>query len=304
MSLSLENRVAVVTGAGRGLGKAVAIGLAQLGAKVVVNDVGASLQGTGAETAPADDVVTHIKANGGQAIASYESVADFEASARIIDAAISNFGKIDILVNNAGTTAGDYIWQMDPDVFHRTVGVHLFGTYNCCRHATPIMRDAGYGRIVNIVSRGGLWGSMGASSYGAGKGGIFGFTNCISKDLKPYGITVNGVNPSAMLTRMVTEGAERARETGRDTTRMEKMLQMAQEPENAASVVQYLASEEAGWVTGHYFLVEKGSVGWFQPITVTKTAHKDGVFTPDDIAEILPRFDIPPLPARYGETTS
>ncbi len=303
MSLSLDNRVAVVTGAGRGLGRAVAIGLAQMGAKVVVNDLGVSLQGTGGEPGPADEVVAQIKAHGGKAVANYQTVADFDSAREIIGTAISHFGKIDILVNNAGNVAGAPIWELDPETFSNVVGVHLFGTFNCTRHACVFMKDQGYGRIVNIVSRGGLWGSAGAAPYGAGKGGIFGFTNVVSKDLKPFGITVNGVNPSAMLTRMVTMGAERAREMGRDTSRMDKMMAEAQEPENVAALVQYLCSDEAGWVTGQYFLIEKGSVGWFQPLTVTKSSHKEGRWTPEELAAVLPKFDIPPLPTRYGETS-
>lgn len=299
MSLNLDNRVAVVTGGGRGIGRAVALKLAEMGASVVVNDLGVTTEGTGSDAAPANEVANEIKANGGKAVANLDSVSDFDAAGRIIGTAIKEFGKIDILVNNAGTTAGAPIHELDPEIFASVVGVHLFGTFNCTRHAAGPMKEQGYGRIVNMVSRAGLWGSPGAAPYGAGKGGIFGFTNVVCRDLAPFGITVNGVNPAAALTRMVTESIDRAKERGLDADRAERMLSVAQEPEDVAVMVAFLCTEEAGTINGQYFFVQGGSVGLFQPLTVTKTAFKDGRWTPDELAQVIPKFEIPELRELY-----
>ncbi|MEE9286090.1 MAG: SDR family NAD(P)-dependent oxidoreductase [Dehalococcoidia bacterium] len=299
MSLSLDNRVAVVTGAGRGIGRAVAMKLAEMGASVVVNDLGVTIEGAGMDASPANQVTNEIKANGGKAVANHDSVADFESAKRIIETAVNQFGKIDILVNNAGTTAGAPIYELDPKTFASVVGVHLFGTFNCTRHACVYMKDQGWGRIVNMVSRAGLWGSPGAAPYGSGKGGIFGFTNVVCRDLAPFGITVNGVNPAAALTRMVTESVDRAKERGLDAAQAERMLAVAQEPEDVAVVVAFLCTEEAGAINGQYFFVQGGSVGLFQPLTVTKTAFKDGRWTLEELAKVAPTFEIPELKALY-----
>ncbi len=177
MAIRLDGRAAVVTGAGRGLGKAIAIKLAEMGAKVVVNDIGSSVTGIGQDRRPADQVVAEITDKGGEAIASFDDVADFEAAGRMIEASVKNFGRIDILVNNAGIVFRAPIWEVTPADFKRVVDVHLFGTFNTTRHACVHMKNQGWGRIVNMVSRGGLWGSPGSVGYGSGKGGILGFTN-------------------------------------------------------------------------------------------------------------------------------
>ncbi|MBI3744035.1 MAG: SDR family NAD(P)-dependent oxidoreductase [Chloroflexi bacterium] len=294
----LNGRVAVVTGGGRGIGRATALTLAKMGAKVVVNDLGGSMDGVGKDIGPAQQVVNEIKANGGKAVANGDSVADYDAAKRIIDTAIKEFGKIDILVNNAGTTTGAPIWELDPKVFQAVVGVHVFGTFNCTRHAAPYMKDQKYGRIVNIVSRAGLWGSPGASPYAAGKGGIFGFTNSVCRDLLPFNVMVNGVNPSAAATRMVTTAIERAKERGMDPKAAERMLAVAQDPLDVAAVISFLSTEACN-ITGQYFFVQGGSLGLFQPLTVTKTAFKEGRWTAEELARVVPKFDIQPLRDLY-----
>jgi len=293
-NVSLEKRVAVVTGAGRGIGRAIALQLATMGASVVVNDLGVTTQGTGRDQTPAQQVVSEIKANGGRAVANFDNVADFDAAKRIIDTAVKSFGKIDILVNNAGTSAGAPIWELDKETFASVVGVHVFGTFNCTRHAVGYMKEQKWGRIVNFVSRAGLWGSPGAAPYGAGKGGIFGFTNVVSRDLAPFGITVNGVNPAATLTRMVTESLDRAKERGLDPSQAQRMLSVAQDPSDIAVVAAFLCTEAAADVTGQFFFVQGGSVGLFQPLTVTKSIIKDGHWTPEELAKAIPKFEIPP----------
>ena len=220
MAIDLTGQAAVVTGAGRGIGRAIAMTLAELGAGVVVNDLGApDVDGQAADTTPADEVVAEIAAAGGKAVASYDSVADFEGARRIVETAIEAFGRIDALVNNAGITGTAPLYELAPERFDAVVRVHTHGTFYCTRHASVHMKEQGYGRILNVVSRAGLIGASGAAAYGAGKGGIYGFTNVAARDLAPFGITVNAINPAAALTRMVTGAADRAR--ARASTRPE-----------------------------------------------------------------------------------
>ncbi len=299
MAGRLDGRVAVVTGSGRGIGRAIAHKLSEMGAAVVVNDLGSSTQGSGSDTSPADQVVSEIKAKGGKAIANYDNVADFEAARRIIETAVKGFGKIDILVNNAGTTAGAPIYELTPETFASVVGVHVFGTFNCTRHACTYMKNQKWGRIVNLVSRAGLIGSQGASPYGAGKGGIFGFTNVVSRDLAPFGITVNGVNPAAANTRMVTESMSRAKGVGADPAQVERMMRVVQDPENVAICAAALCTEEAANINGQYFFVQGGHVGLFQPLTITKHVYKDGKWSPQELAKAMGTMEIPPLSALY-----
>lgn len=300
MAIRLEGKAAVVTGAGRGLGKAIALQLAQMGAGVVVNDIGGSVTGTGHDRRPADEVVAEISDKGGKAVASYDNVADFDAAGRLIEASVTSFGRIDILVNNAGIVFRAPIWELDPADFRRVVDVHLFGTFNCTRHACVHMKRQGWGRIVNMVSRGGLWGSPGSSGYGAGKGGIFGLTNVIARDLAPFGITVNGVNPAAMTTRMVLDReANGGGSRGMESAALQRMLSVVQPPEDVAVVVSYLCSEEAAGINGQYFFVQGGHVGWFQPLTVAKSAYKDGRWTPEELAKAVPKMELPPLRSLY-----
>lgn len=280
----LDGRVAVVTGAGRGIGRATALKLAELGASVVVNDVGAGLDGTDADAAPASAVADEIRAAGGTAVANFDSVADFEAAGRIIQAAINAYGRIDILVNNAGILASAPIWEVSPELFSRVVGVHLFGTFNCTRHACVPMKEQGWGRIVNLVSRGGLVGAPGSVGYGSAKGGIYGLTNVVARDLAPFGINVNAVNPAATLTRMVAGSPGAAA--------------VAQEPEDVAVLIAFLCTD-AATVTGQTFLAQRGAVGWFPAFDPAKTLVKDGRWTVDELAAGLARLDIPPLPVLY-----
>ena len=299
MTDTLEGKVAVVTGAGRGIGRATAMTLAGMGAKVVVNDLGGSNEGTGADASPADETVSAINELGGEAVASHDSVADYEAAGRIIDAAVDNFGRLDILVNNAGISAGAPIDQLDPELFATVVGVHIFGTYNCTRHAVEHLKAQDAGRIVNIVSRAGLIGTAGSAAYAAGKGGIYGFTNAICRDLQPHGITVNNVNPAATVTRMVTGAIERARERGVDTSSAERMISVAQQPESVAAVIAFLCTDAASHITGQTFFAQGNSVGLFGPLEVRQTLVAEAGWTPESLAEAATRLQIPALEAIY-----
>ena len=191
----------MVTGAGRGIGRDIALCLAAEGAKVVVNDVGVTLGGAGTEEDPAAQVCKEIEAAGGSAVPNHDSVSDFEAAGRIIGAAVDNFGSIDIVVNNAGIVRDRTIVKMDEADYDAVIAVHQKGTFNTVRHAAPIMKDAGYGRIVNITSSAGLRGNFGQTNYGAAKAAIMGMTFVWALELGKYGITVNAVAPAGV-TRM------------------------------------------------------------------------------------------------------
>src|SRR2546421_10445890 len=235
----LEDRVAIVTGSGRGIGREFAKCLAAEGAKVVVNDVGASLSGEATEERPAVEVCKEIEAAGGAAVPSFDSVSDFEGAGRIVQTALDAFGKVDILVNNAGIIRDKTLLKMDESDFDAVIGVHLKGTFNCSRHAAALMREQEYGRIVNITSSAGLRGNFGQTNYGAAKAGIMGMTFVWALELGRYGITVNAVAPSGA-TRMTAglyerSGAEVAPE---------------QDPSLNAPLVAYLASERAAHVNG------------------------------------------------------
>jgi NAD(P)-dependent dehydrogenase (short-subunit alcohol dehydrogenase family) len=277
MTTSFTDRVAVVTGAGRGIGRATALALAARGAAVVVNDL---------DEAVAVEVVEEISRAGGKAAAVGASVADWASAEQIIGAAIDRFGRIDALINNAGYLTLKPIWDMDEASFEAEVRVHLFGTFFCTRHAVPHMMAQGYGRIVNVVSRAGLVGAANSSAYAAGKGGIFGFTNSIARDLVGTGVNVNAFNPAATATRLVFDN-----QTPEGAARMRNLTQ---DPAHVAAVAAYLASEACDF-SGQSFFVGPGAVGPFPPITPDRTAYKTGTWTPEELAEIMPRFEFPAL---------
>lgn len=202
--IRFDNRVAVVTGAGSGLGRAHALALAARGAKVVVNDPGTDVSGGGGDHGPADRVVAEIGAAGGLAVPSYLSVAGHESAQRIIQTAIDEFGRIDVLVNNAGILRDRTLAKMDPADFDLVVRVHLGGSAYCTRAALPFMQAQGYGRIVLTTSAAGLYGNFGQTNYAAAKLGLVGLMNALKHECERYAIRVNTIAPIAV-TRM-TEG--------------------------------------------------------------------------------------------------
>ncbi|MEM9177501.1 MAG: SDR family NAD(P)-dependent oxidoreductase [Myxococcota bacterium] len=292
MPQPLEGRVAIVTGAGRGIGRATALALAGCGARVVVNDLGGGLEGDGPDATPAARVAQEIRDEGGDATDNADSVAEWSGAQRIIETALDTWGRVDVLVNNAGLSATAPIWDHDPELFTRVVASHLHGTFFCLRAAAPHMKRAGYGRVVNVVSRAGLLGVPGQVAYGAGKGGVFGLTNVASRDLGEFGITVNAVNPAATETRMVTTAIDRFRADGPDGARMADGLQAAlQPPENIARLIAALCHEEAGRWNGEIFYLERDRVGLFDPLTVTQEARHAGEWTIDAFLRATGTFD-------------
>jgi NAD(P)-dependent dehydrogenase (short-subunit alcohol dehydrogenase family) len=267
----LEGRVAVVTGAGRGIGREIALCLASEGAAVVVNDLGSSLDGAGTAEDPAAETCGLIEKAGGRAEPSYESVSDFAAAGRIVDQALSSFGKVDVLVNNAGIVRDRTLLKMEEGDYDAVVAVHQKGTFNCTRHAAAHMKEAGYGRIVNITSSAGLRGNFGQTNYGAAKAAIMGMTFVWALELGRYGITVNAVAPAG-LTRM-TESLFGEGEAPPD-----------QNPALNAPLVAFLASEEASYVNGQVL----GRTGFaytiFQTPRQVAGMWRDGGWSPAEVA--------------------
>ena len=242
--LRFDNRVAVVTGAGRGLGRAYALLLASRGAKVVVNDAGGSLAGEGVDAGPAGQVVSEITAAGGQAVACSESVATREGGEAIIKTALENYGGIDILVHNAGNVRPGSLKEMTYEDFDAVLDVHLRGAFNVVRPAFPVMCQAGYGRIVLTSSIGGLYGNHGVANYAAAKAGVIGLSNVAALEGAADGVKCNVIVPAAV-TRMAA---------GIDTSAYPPMG-----PELVAPVVGWLANESCS-VSGEMFIALAGRV--------------------------------------------
>jgi len=298
--LRLDGKVAIVTGAGRGIGRATALLLARQGARVVVNDLGVASDGTGREAAPAESVAAEIRAGGGEAVANQDSVSDFESAGRIVSTALERFGAVDVLVNNAGVSTGGPIWELEPEVFARVVAGHVHGTYNCTRHVVEQMKARGWGRIVNLVSRAGLVGMPGTAAYAAGKGGVYAFTNVVSRDLAPFGITVNAVNPASTETRMVTEAIERFRRQGGEAERAAANLEsQLQGPDDVARVIAYLCSPAAAEVNGQVIFVRREEIAVYRPPSLGEPAIQAGGWTLEALADAVPKLGLVPLDKPY-----
>jgi NAD(P)-dependent dehydrogenase (short-subunit alcohol dehydrogenase family) len=268
MTSFLNGRVAIVTGAGRGIGREHALALAAHGARVVVNDLGTSGDGIGADETPAQEVVRTIKERGGEAVVNTDNVANFLGAKRMIDQAVETFGTLDILVNNAGILRDRVLVNMMEPEWDAVIEVHLKGTFAPSRHAAAYWRNKSkeidgpvHGRIINTSSVSGIYGNTGQTNYGAAKAGIAAFTVIAARELARYGVTVNAVAPQA-LTRM-TEGL-------RERTEEEKA---AMDPARVSPAIVWMASREADDFTGR--IVEAGSgilaiaEGWHRGPTAT-----------------------------------
>jgi NAD(P)-dependent dehydrogenase (short-subunit alcohol dehydrogenase family) len=288
----LKGKVAVVTGAGRGIGRAEALLLAAEGAKVVVNDPGANADGTGHDQGPADQVVAEIKAQGGAAVANYDSVATMAGGERIIQTALDAFGRLDILVNNAGILRDRMVFNMTEEEWDAVIAVHLKGHFTTTRFAAQIFRQQRGGRIINTSSESGL-GNMGQANYAAAKEGIIGFTRTVARDLGRYGVTCNAIRPRAgtrlTLSPELEEARRRAQAAGlRPAGAALQLAQLA--PEQVAPLVVYLATDEAGFVNGYDFLVGGGMVSLLsQPQEVRTIWTSQGTWTVDELAERFPQ---------------
>jgi NAD(P)-dependent dehydrogenase (short-subunit alcohol dehydrogenase family) len=243
----LDGRVAIVTGAGRGIGRSVALLLASEGASVVVNDLGVAMDGSGQDTGPAHDVVAAIAQDGGKAIGSGADISDFNAAEGLIGTALEQFGRLDVLVNVAGILRDRMVFNMTEQEWDDVIRVHLKGTFNTTRFAAAHWRslrdETAQNRIINFTSVSGLHGAPGQPNYAAAKMGIVGLTYSTAHSLAKYGVTVNAISPGAA-TRMTASIPTDRRRAGVPSPDDERS------PDNVAPIVAYLASERSGWITG------------------------------------------------------
>ncbi len=241
----LENRVCIVTGAGRGIGAAVARLLASEGAKVVVNDIGVNLDGSGGGQGPAEETVAEIRRDGGTASVNFGSVTDHAAAERLVHQAIQEYGKLDVLVNVAGILRDRMIFNMSEQEWDDVIAVHLKGTYNTCKFAAQYFHDTRGGdyRLINFTSVSGLHGAPGQPNYAAAKMGIVGLTYSCANALARYGVTANCISPGAA-TRMTESVPTERRRSPASADSQERA------PDNVAPAVAYLASTRSGWING------------------------------------------------------
>ena len=288
--LRYDGRVAVITGGGRGLGRAYALLLASRGAKVVVNDVGGSMFGEGFDAGPAQEVVEAIRAAGGEAVASTDSVGTAEGGKAIVDAAIQNFGRIDIVIHNAGISCRKSIKDISIEEFRNVLDVHLMGALYVAHPAFPLMCNAGYGRIILTSSIAGLYGDKNISAYGTGKAGLIGLTYALAHEGAAEGVHCNAIIPAA-----VTRLAE-----GRDTSAFPPMT-----PELVAPAVAWLAHESCE-LNGEMLISLAGRVarafvvetpGIYQPSwTIEEIAERmDAISKADD------ELRFPPFPSGFAD---
>ncbi len=284
-----EGRVVVITGAGGGIGREHALAFAREGAKVVVNDLGGSRDGTGGDAGPAQQVVDEIVAMGGEAVANTDDISSWDGAERLVKQAIDTYGTLHVLVNNAGILRDRMLANMTEAEWDAVITVHLKGTFAPTRHAVGYWRDQSKAgtpvdaRVINTSSSSGIFGNVGQSNYGAAKAGIAAFTVITSQELGRYGVTVNAIAPTA-LTRM-TEDLEVMKSIS-DSGKESGFDMLA--PDNISPLVVYLGSESSREITGRVFSVVGGQVNVVEGWANGPGADKGAKWEPGELAEVLP----------------
>jgi NAD(P)-dependent dehydrogenase (short-subunit alcohol dehydrogenase family) len=277
----VAGKVAVVTGGGRGIGRAIALLLAQEGARILVCDVGASLQGAGTDAGPAQTVVDEIRARGGEAIASTLSIAEPKNADTIVQAALEAFGRVDILVNNAGILRDVIFHKMSWSDWSDVIAVHLHGSFNMSRACAAHFRAQNSGAFVHMTSTSGLIGNFGQANYMAAKLGIMGLSRGIALDMARFNVRSNAIAPFAW-TRMIDSIPV---ETDEDKRRIERFQQMT--PEKIAPLVVYLASDRADGISGQVFAVRNNEVFLFNQPRPIRSLHRSDGWTPETLDQQL-----------------
>jgi NAD(P)-dependent dehydrogenase (short-subunit alcohol dehydrogenase family) len=281
---SLENKVAIVTGAGRGIGREIALLLASEGAKVVVNDLGGAADGTGADVKVADLTVEDIKNAGGEAIANYQSITEYETVENMVQTAIDQFGGLDIVVNNAGIVRDRMIFNMSEAEWEAVISVHLKGSFNLTRVAAPYFKQQKKGRFINFTSTSGLIGNVGQANYSAAKLGIVGLTKSTAIDMARYNVTANAIAPFAWSRLVGTKPAE----TEEQKEKVEKFQKMS--PQLIAPMVAYLASDDASDVSGQIFGIRGKEIFLFSQPRPIRSAYNAEGWTVESLAGLKQSF--------------
>ena len=277
----LKEKVAIVTGAGRGIGRAEALALASEGARLVVNDLGVTRDGSGSDAGPADEVVSQIKSEGGEAVANYDDVTKPASARNIVNQALSAFGRLDILVNNAGIQSNRPVFDITDAEFDQTLAIHLKGHWNTISPALEVFKSQGSGCIVNTSSMAGL-GQLKHVDYCAAKEGIVGLTRALALELLPYGIRVNDVRPKG-LTRM--SGLERVTDEGKERLQAELARR---DPLVVGMFIAYLCSDAAEQVTGQDFFVQGNEISLMSIPRKERTVLHDGGWDLDSMERLFP----------------
>ena len=279
INLELENKVAIVTGGGGGIGREIALALAAEGASVVVNDIGVSLTGGGGSDSPAEETCGLITQKGGKAVISNDSVSSWKSAQLIIQKAIDTFGKIDIVINNAGILRDTIFHKMDPSDWEDVINVHLNGGFYVSRAAAPYFREQSSGAYVHMTSTSGLIGNFGQANYSAAKLGIAGLSKSISLDMSRFNVRSNCIAPFAW-SRMTSSIPAN---TDAEKERVERLKKMT--PETNAPLAVFLASGAAKDVTGQIFSARLNELFIYNQSRPIKSVHSDKGWTPQEIAE-------------------
>lgn len=275
----LEGKSIVVTGAGGGIGRAIALAAAAEGASVVVNDIGAALDGSGGDAGPAHQVVAEIIDAGGQAVANTSSVSDPEGAEAMIAAALDAFGRIDGVVNNAGVLRDGFFHKMSAEQFDQVLKVHLYGSFNVSRAAAPHFKDQGSGAFVHMTSTSGLIGNVAQANYSAAKMALVGMSKSIALDMQRFGVRSNCIAPFAW-SRMISSIKV---DSDEQRARVAKLQQMT--PDKVAAMAAYLLSDAAQEVSGQIFCVRNNEIFLFSQPRPVRSVHRGEGWTVADIAE-------------------
>ncbi|MCY1505736.1 putative short-chain type dehydrogenase/reductase [compost metagenome] len=275
----VEGKVIVVTGAGGGIGRDIALAMARHGAKVVVNDIGAGLDGAGGSAGPAQQVVEEIRAAGGEAVPNTDSVADAASAGRIVECAVDSFGRIDAVVNNAGILRDRFFHKMSVDEWDAVIKVHLYGAYFVSRAAATHFKEQNAGALVHMTSTSGLIGNFGQANYAAAKLGIAALSKSIALDMLKFNVRSNCIAPFAW-SRMI--GAIPT-DTDEQRARVDKIKQMT--PAKVAPLAVYLASDAAAAVNGQIFSVRNNEISLISQPRPVRSIHRSEGWTPESIAE-------------------
>jgi len=285
----LKGRVAAITGSGQGIGKAIAVGLAKEGAKVVTNNRRPGTSGGDAET-----TAKEIRDFGGEAVPFFGSISNFNEAQKMVQTALDNFGRVDILVNNAGADAPKMVWNMNEEDWDLCIDSFLKGTFNCIRHVASLMREQKWGRIINTTSTAWL-GTVGHCNYGAAKAGIVGLTRAVARELGRYGVTCNAYAPTAAtrftLSEEIVAGFKKRFDAGLMTKERFEELTNPPAPETVVPFIVYLCTDEAANINGQVFDVTGSNIALYsEPVKKNTITKKEGLWTVEELIELVPKI--------------